>query len=1151
MSSAAPGFVHLHAHSAYSLSEGAIKAEKLPALALAANMPAVALTDTANLFGALEFAQACAAKGVQPIMGCQLWLSRAAAGEERPEALRAGADAVVALAMDAAGWANLQRLSSQGWLNDDPSGRPALSLDQLRERSEGLFLLTGGDNGPLSRLLSEGRREAAQRLLAALREAFPDRLAVELMRHGPTARQRALEPGLLRLADGAALPIVAANDVYFAERETHAAHDALLCIAEGRTVAEPDRRRVTEEHFFKSAAEMRAAFADLPEACDNTLAVARMCAVMAEAKKPELPVCPKVRPGMSEGETVRQMAEEGLRARLDAQGTPEAERPAYVARLDYELRVIEQMGFSGYFLIVADFIQWAKAQGIPVGPGRGSGAGSVAAWSLSITDLDPLRFGLLFERFLNPERVSMPDFDIDFCQDRRDEVIQYVVREYGADRVAQIITFGKLQAKAAVRDVGRVLGMPYGQVDRIASLIPFNPANPVSLKDAIEGEPRLQEMRDTDEAVARLLDTAQQVEGLYRNASTHAAGVVIGRRPLIDITSVYRDPRSPMLITQYSMKHVEQASLVKFDFLGLKTLTVLERAVELLKSQGVELDLARIPLDDARSYEMLARGDAAGVFQFEGQGMRECLRAMRPDRLEDLIAAVSLYRPGPMENIPAYCARKHGEAWQPAHESIRHILQETYGIMVYQEQVMQIAQEMAGYSLGAADLLRRAMGKKNKDEMAKQRALFVAGAARNGIDAAKAGEIFDTMEKFAGYGFNKSHAAAYALVAYQTAYLKANHPVAFLAASMSLDLDKTEKLAAHMQEASRLAIRVLPPDINASGAEFVLEEHAGAPAIRFALAAIKRVGLQAMKDLVACREKHGGRFASLADFADCVDPKLLNKMQIENLAKAGAFDALEPSRARVVAGAETILRRAQSAAEDRSTNQIALFGAVEQGPPMLRLPDAPEWPTLDKLACEAEAVGFHLSAHPLDEYRAALRKLGVTPAAQIAEKARAGVSRLKLAGTVTASKERNTKTGKRMAWVNLSDQSGSYEVTFFSETLSRARELIAEGNAVVIECEARQDGESLRLTAQGIEALDKAAAGAGQGMRVVIERPDAVDPLRQILEREGRGKGQVILVPRLGPGQEVEVKLPGGWNVSPRLMQALKVQPGVAQVMEA
>ncbi len=1134
------GFIHLHAHSAYSLSEGAIKAEKLSALALAAHMPAVALTDTANLFGALEFAQAAAGKGIQPIMGCQLWLAR---GEATTDPHRQGADVLVALAMDAPGWANLQKLSSLGWLNEDPSGKPAVTLDQLRDHQQGIFLLSGGDHGPLSRLLREGRGAAAGALLAALGEAFPDRLAVELMRHG-TADQAALEPGLLRLADAAALPIVATNDVYFAEPAMHEAHDALLCIAEGRLLTEAGRRRVTPEHWFKPPATMRALFHDLPEACDNTLAIARMCAVMAEVKKPELPICPKVQPGRTEAETVADMARTGLARRF-----PEGVPPVHAERLEYELTVIEQMGFSGYFLIVADFIQWAKAQGIPVGPGRGSGAGSVAAWALSITDLDPLRFGLLFERFLNPERVSMPDFDIDFCQDRRDEVIDYVRREYGAERVAQIITFGKLQAKAAVRDVGRVLGMPYGQVDRIASLIPNNPANPVNLKDAIAGEPRLQEMRDGDEGVARLLDIAGQVEGLYRNASTHAAGVVIGRRPLTEITAIYRDPRSPHLITQYSMKHVEQASLVKFDFLGLKTLTVLRRAVELLAAQGVAVDLDALPLDDAATYAMLARGDAAGVFQFEGQGMRDCLRAMRPDRFEDLIAAVSLYRPGPMENIPAYCARKHGEPWAAPHPSIHAILAETYGIMVYQEQVMQIAQVMAGYSLGGADLLRRAMGKKNREEMAKQRDIFCAGAEQNGVPAAKAGEVFDLMEKFANYGFNKSHAAAYALVAYQTAWLKANHPVAFLAASMTLDIDRTDKLASHMQEATRLGIKVLPPDINRSGAEFTIEQTAQAPAIRFALAAVKRVGAQAMRDLVAARAT-GGVFASLADFAARVDPRLLNKMQLENLAKAGAFDSLDGNRARVVAGAETILRRAQASAEDRASNQIGLFAEVDQGPPMLRLPDMPDWPTLDKLGFEAEAIGFHLSAHPLDTYKAALARLGVTPAVRITERARAGTGRLKLAGTVTGRKERNTRTGSRMAWVNLSDQTGAYEVTLFSEVLNRCRELLEEGKAVLITAEARLEGESLRLTAQEVESLDRAAAGVGQGMRIHIEAETALPDIRALLERDGRGKGRVSLIPRLAPGQEVEITLPGGWNVSPRMVQAMKTLRGVAQVEE-
>jgi DNA polymerase-3 subunit alpha len=1139
-------FVHLHVHSSYSLSEGAIKAEKLAALAAADGMPAVALTDSGNLFGALEFSQGCAAKGIQPIIGCQLFLSRAAS-DDRPEAERQPPDPFVALAMNGKGLDNLQRLSSLGYLAENTTGRPCLTLATLLEHAEGIFLLTGGTFGPVCRLLAEGRRAPAETLLRKLVEGFPGRVAVEITRHGLEV-ERAVEPPLLALADKLALPIVAANDVYFATPSMHEAHDALLCIAEGRTMAEPDRRRVTDQHWFKPAAEMRALFADLPDACDNTLAIARLCAVMAETKKPELPVSPKVKPGMTEAETVRAMATEGLEARLDALAMPEADRATHRTRLDYELGVIEQMGFSGYFLIVADFIQWAKQHAIPVGPGRGSGAGSVAAWALQITDLDPLRFGLLFERFLNPERVSMPDFDIDFCQDRRDEVISYVRREYGADRVAQIITFGKLQAKAAVRDVGRVLGMPYGQVDRIASLIPFNPAKPVTLQQAIDGEPRLQQMRDSDEQVARLLEIANQLEGLYRNASTHAAGVVIGRKPLIEIVPLYRDPRSEMLITQYSMKYVEQASLVKFDFLGLKTLTVIEKAVEILKGQGITVDIVTIPLDDAKTYEMLRRGDAAGVFQFEGAGMRDCLRQMKVDRFEDLIAAVSLYRPGPMANIPAYCQRKHGEPWDSPHPSIHSILEETYGIMVYQEQVMQISQVAAGYSLGGADLLRRAMGKKIAKEMEQQRATFTEGAVKNGIEPAKATEIFDMMAKFAEYGFNKSHAAAYALVSYQTAWLKANHPVAFLAASMTLDLDKTEKLSGHMQEASRLGIAVLPPDVNRSGAEFLVEEtEDGKQAIRFALAAVKRVGAQAMRDLVAARNAVG-RFASVAEFAHRVDPKLLNKMQIENLAKAGAFDSLEPNRARLVAGAEVILRRAQAAAEDRASAQIALFGGADAKPEPLRLPEMPDWPQLEKLGYEAEAVGFHLSAHPLDTYKTVLTRLGVVPIVKVAERAKGGTSRIKLAGTVVNSKERPTRTGSRMAWVTLSDATGSIEVTLFSEVLSRGRELLEEGNAIILTVEVRMDGEMMRLTAQDIEGLEKAAQNVGQGIRLWLDGPAAVDPIRVLLGREGRGKGRVTLVARTGEGQEVEVALPGGFNVSPKLMQAMKVLPGVAEV---
>src|ERR1700733_6660323 len=876
-------FVHLRTHSAYSLSEGAIRPDQIVALAKDAGMPAAAITDTANLFGALEFSQACAAKGIQPIVGCQIALTRA----DNP---RLSPEPIVLLAQDATGLDNLRRLSSCGFLDTDPGLRAQLAFDTIAAHATGLILLTGGSTGPLARLLAEGQKPEAERLLARIAEAFPDRAAVELHRHNLDV-QRALEPGLIALADAAGIPLVATNDCYFPAPDMYEAHDALLAIAEGRLLSEADRRRVTPEHWFKPAPDMRILFADLPEACDNTLAIARRCAVMMETRKPMLPVSPKVRAGSNEEETMRAMAIEGLDRRMDAVDADAATRARYRERLDYELSVIGSMGFAGYFLIVADFIQWAKSKSIPVGPGRGSGAGSVAAWALTITDLDPIRFELLFERFLNPERVSMPDFDIDFCQEGRDRVIDYVRQEYGADRVAQIITFGKLQARAAVRDVGRVLGLPFGQVNKVAELIPNNPARPVTLQQAIDGEPKLQQLRDEDEGIARLLEIALQIEGLYRHASTHAAGVVIGDRPLIELVPLYRDPKSDFLVTQYSMKYVEQAGLVKFDFLGLTTLTILRRAENFLKGLGITVDLDRLPLDDKRTFEMLQKGDAGGVFQFEGQGMRDMLRQMRPDRFEDLIAAVALYRPGPMANIPDYCRRKHGETWEAPHPVIHDILAETYGIMVYQEQVMQIAQTMAGYSLGGADLLRRAMGKKIAAEMEAQRNIFTDGAIKNGIEPKKATEVFDLMAKFADYGFNKSHAAAYGLVAYQTAWLKANHPEVFLAACMSLAVNNTDRLAALKQEAERSSIKILPPDINRSGADFAVERleacpravdpGAGSLAIRYALAAVKKVGFAAMEVVVAARGDTP--FSDLADFAARVDPRQLNRMQLENL----------------------------------------------------------------------------------------------------------------------------------------------------------------------------------------------------------------------------------------------------------------------------
>ncbi len=1133
------GFVHLRVHSAYSLSEGAIRVGELATLAQAASMPAVAITDTGNLFGALEFSDACRKTGVQPIVGCQLNVARPV---QETGSLPVEGDQLVVLAQNATGLANLRVLSTAGFIKGDPAA-PVVELDFLRAHAAGLMLLTGGVRGPIGRLLGDGQEGEARRYMAALAEAFPGRVAVELQRHGMAA-EGAIEPGLISLADAAGLPLVASNECFFANTDMYEAHDALLCIAQGKTLGETDRVRVTQEHWFKDAGLMRAAFADVPEACDNTLAIARTCAVMAEGRAPVLPICRKVRSGETEAQTLRAMALEGLERRL---GTTAPDGKLYRERIEYELDVIEAMGFSGYFLIVADFIQWAKLQGIAVGPGRGSGAGSVAAWALTITDIDPLRFGLLFERFLNPDRVSMPDFDIDFCQERRDEVIDYVRREYGADRVAQIITFGKLQARAAVRDVGRVLQLPFGLVNKVAELIPNNPARPVTLGQAIAGEQRLREMRAGDEGVRRLLEIALQLEGLYRHASTHAAGLVIGDRPLVDLVPLYRDPKTDGLVTQYNMKYVEQAGLVKFDFLGLTTLTILERAIGFLRQTGIEIDLTRIPLDDGTTYAMLARGDTGGVFQFEGAGMRDVLRQMRPDRLEDLTAAVALYRPGPMANIPEYCSRKHGAVWVAPHPEIHAILEETYGIMVYQEQVMQIAQTMAGYSLGAADLLRRAMGKKIRVEMDKQREIFTGGAVRRGIPPAKAIEVFDLMAKFADYGFNKSHAAAYALVSYQTAWLKANHPTAFLAACLSLAINNTDKLAALRQEIGRLGIRLLPPDINRSAADFRVEVDAeGHQSIRYALAAVKRVGMAAMEALCASRADRP--FADVKDFALRIDPEPLNRMQLENLVRAGAFDCLEPNRARVLASVETVLKRAQSNREEAASGQIGLFGGPGIGEE-LRLSDAPEWSEVESLGHEAEAIGFHLTAHPLDAYRGLLERLGTVGTVDVEAEARAGRGRVRIAGCIVDRKERPTRTGGKMAWLRLSDPTGMLEVTLFSEVLARRRDLLTLGRAVLVTADLKIEGEAIRVTVQDVVDLDQVATeAAGGAIRVWVERAEALEPIRAVLARGPSGRGTVVLVPGADAPATLEVVLPDPCALTPRLAQALKSLPGVARV---
>jgi DNA polymerase-3 subunit alpha len=1136
-------FIHLRVHSAYSLSEGAITPKALAELAKRAEMPAVAVTDTGNLFGAMEFAGYAKDAGVQPITGCLLGLARP---DQDPHAIKqAPPDRLVLLAQSEAGYRNLMKLSSKAFLESAPGTIAHVSLADLAGHTDGLIALTGGPQGQVGRLIGEGQNEAAEEAMRHLMTLFPGRLYVELMRHGTEIEEK-IEPGLIDLAYKLDLPLVATNDVYFSDEGMYQAHDALLCIAEGTYVGESNRRRVTREHRFKSAGEMRKRFADIPEACDNTLVIAQRCAFMPPSRKP---ILPPFTDGASETDVLRQKAREGLDARLQVMKLNEEQAKPYRERLEFELGVIIQMGFAGYFLIVADFIQWAKAQGIPVGPGRGSGAGSVVAWSLTITDLNPLQWGLLFERFLNPERVSMPDFDVDFCQDRRDEVIRYVQGKYGHDRVAQIITFGKLQARAAVRDVGRVLQMPYGQVDKLCKLIPNNPANPIKLKDAIEGERQLGAAMEEDPAVDKLMTTAIKLEGLYRHASTHAAGVVIGDRPLDELVPLYRDPRSDMPVTQFNMKDVEKAGLVKFDFLGLKTLTVIQTAVKLLKRRNIDLNIDHIPLDDTKTYELLASGEATGIFQLESSGMRDAIRKLKPDRFEDIIAMVALYRPGPMDNIPSFINRKHGkEEPDYLYPTLEPILKETYGIMIYQEQVMQIAQVLAGYSLGGADLLRRAMGKKIKEEMEAQRKTFIDGSVARGVGEEKAGQIFDQVNKFAGYGFNKSHAAAYALVAYQTAWLKANYPVEFFAASMTYDMGNTDKLNVFRQELNRLGIKLLPPDVNRSEPTFGVEQMAdGKLAVRYALAALKNVGFGPVESMVKARIE-GGAFKSLEDFCERIDPKGLNKRQLENLVLAGAFDSLNPNRKQVFESVEQMLRQSNAAADARGSSQNSLFG--DAASVRLSLPATLDWPPMERLQQEFSAIGFYLSAHPLDSYGMGLKRLQVTSFAELLQQR--GVSRAKLAGIVVGRQERTSQKGNRYAFVQLTDASGLYEATVFSERLVEYRELLEPGRAVLLTVDVRVEEENLRLMVAEAQGLDQAVAATAAGLKIYLRDPAPVTGIKQILDRAGRGKGKVQIALDLADfGWETSVTIKGGYAISGAVRSAIKAVPGVMDIQDS
>ena len=1150
-------FVHLTVHTAYSLAEGAIQVKNLIKNCQKNQMPAVAVTDTGNLFGALEFSVLAAEAGVQPIIGVKINVTRNSITSTN---LRKNIlDKIVLIAKNEVGYKNLLDLVSTSFTESDGSELPQISMADLEAKKDGLIAFSAGISGVIGRLILEEKKEEAEAALLDLNTVFDQRFYIEIQRHG-LEEQIIAEPTLIDLAYKHDVPLVATNDCYFESEDMHEAHNVLLCIAESTTITNPNRRRATKEHRFKTAEEMKILFSDLPEAIDNTAVIAKRCSFMPSTRDPILPKF-ITQENKDEKSELERMALEGLKMRLNGLGAGshselmnrEKEDSQYFDRLKIELQIINQMGFPGYFLIVADFIQWSKREGIPVGPGRGSGAGSLVAWSLQITDLDPIRWGLLFERFLNPERISMPDFDIDFCQDRRGEVIDYVQQKYGAEKVAQIITFGKLQARAVLRDVGRVLEIPYNQVDRICKMVPNNPANPMTLGEAIESESELRRLKDEDNSVRELLETGLQLEGLYRNASTHAAGVVIGDRPLKELVPLYRDPRSEMPATQFNMKWVESAGLVKFDFLGLKTLSVLQRAVELLGIREIDVDLNHIPLDDKITFEMIGKARSTGVFQLESSGMRDVLRKMRPDRFEDIIALVALYRPGPMANIPSYISRKHGEeAVDYMHPKLESILKETYGIMIYQEQVQQAAQKLAGYTLGGADVLRRAMGKKIKLEMDNQQETFVKGAIQEGVPLDIAVSIFNTISAFAGYGFNKSHAAAYALIAYQTAYLKANYPVEFLAASMTYDMGNTDKLNIFKQELQDLGIDLLPPDINKSGRGFKVENvNNGKLAVRYALAAIKNVGGPAMSALEEERDRNG-EFLSLENFTSRIDGRLLNRRSLENLVKAGALDKLYSDRARLFANVDIVIRYSNATFEERNSNQENLFGEVKlTESESLNFLTTAEWSSLERLKHEFEAMGFYLSAHPLDAYGSTLEKVGVVSSYMIGPTILAsnGSGRINLAGIVSASRIRTNQRGNKYAFIQLSDQSGVFEVTAFSEVLSVSQNLLEPGTAVLLRCDAKSEEGNIRLLANRVQALDVAVEKEVKGLLIYVNNEEIVAPLAKILSGNSPGNGHVTITLQ-SESQEIDVTLPDSYLINAKMRSAVKSLPGVIDVSD-
>jgi DNA polymerase-3 subunit alpha len=1135
-------FVPLRVLSSYSLLEGAVDPKAIAKLAKERGFPAIAICDRNGLYGSTAFAAACKAEGVQPIVGTLLGVARTSEGP---------IDYLPLYAQDEAGWQNLCHLVSRAHLDRPLELEPHVALEDLEGRTEGLIALTGAGEGSVTRLLAEGRHDRAEDTLERLTGLFPGRLYVELARRGDPAEDAA-EDALVELAFAQGLPLVATNPANFGDPHMHAAHDAMLCIAHSSHLDSAERPRSSPEAFIKSAAMMEELFADLPEATANTLVVAQRCAFAPPKRKPILPSLA----GDLEGEA-RLLADDA-RAGLEARLAPYEdlsieERQVYADRLEFEIDVIVRMGFPGYFLIVADFIKWAKGQGIPVGPGRGSGAGSLVAWSLTITDLDPIKLGLLFERFLNPERVSMPDFDIDFCETRRGEVIRYVQERYGHDKVAQIITFGKLKARAVLRDTGRILQMSYGHVDRLCKMVPNHPTDPWTLPRTLNGVSEFRREYENDNEVKRLIDLAMQLEGFPRNSSTHAAGVVIGDRPLAQLVPLYRDPRSDMPVTQFDMKYVEDAGLVKFDFLGLKTLSVLRKAVDLLGRRGIEVELSELPWDDQQVYELLKRADTVGVFQLESEGMRRTLSAVKPTSFEDIIALVSLYRPGPMDNIPLFGKRKNGEvAIEYPHPKLEGILAETYGIFVYQEQVMQAAQILAGYSLGDADLLRRAMGKKVQAEMDAQRQRFVDGCKEiSGIDQAKANELFDLIDKFAGYGFNKSHAAAYAVLSYQTAWLKTHYPEEFYAASMCFDMHQSEKLAVYVDDLRRNGRTLLGPDMNRSEAEFVVEQTELGLAVRYALAGIRNVGEKAMEQAVAEREANGA-FASLEDLFRRMPPGAMNRRQLEGLAGSGAFDSLEPNRAKVLANADMLLMEADRSARERTSDQHSFLGGEAYAEQALRLADATPWTRAEQMAAERENFGFYFAAHPVEQYRAIASANGARSFASLMESGVTGGRQAAvMAALVEGVNKGRTRRGGEFVRADFSDSSGQFTAACFEEGLVDSfQRWAADGVCILlnVELDSPSPDEPPRVTVRGARPLADVHNAARMQLALDVHSEEALQALRQSLIEGEAGKGEVVVRLCIGEADEPRLRLGRNFVIDGDLAERLAAVEGLANV---